>query len=190
MRSLITALFLLLHAAAAQADGTLDGILTAEDKARLARFDQTLAGALDEAAAGAPADVAVLRSALDGKPLPLADGYDPRGNWSCRVLKLGKIAPLTVYPPFKCVIGEDDMGWMLRKVSGSQRTEGHFYTESTTRLVYVGAGHVQGENPRRYGESPDENQVAIVERLGEKRILLFFPQPQYESNLDILVLEK
>jgi hypothetical protein len=54
----------------------------------------------------------------------------------------------------------------------------------------VGAGHVAGEAPRRYGDDPLHNQVAVVERLGENRILLFFPAPQFESKLDILVLER
>ena len=61
---------------------------------------------------------------------------------------------------------------------------------SAKRLVYVGAGHVAGEPPRRYGDDAQQNQVAITERLAENRIILLFPEPQYESKIDILVLER
>ncbi|RPH73446.1 MAG: DUF4893 domain-containing protein [Hyphomicrobiales bacterium] len=82
------------------------------------------------------------------------------------------------------------VGWFLEKTSGSQRTQGHFYDDGPTRLTYVGAGHVAGEAPRRYGQDAKENQVAFAERRDPNRIVLMFPEPQYESKLDILVLER
>jgi hypothetical protein len=63
-------------------------------------------------------------------------------------------------------------------------------TTAPTRLTYVGAGHVAGEAPRRYGQDTTENQVAFAERRAPNRIVLMFPEPQYESKLDILVLER
>lgn len=181
---------LVMLATPAIADGELESLLTAADKARLEAFDKTVEAAMDEAATGNPNDLAVLQSVLDGNPLPLASGYDPTGKWSCRTLKLGGNLPLVAYPHFKCTITDDGAGWTLKKLTGSQRTEGRFFTESDTRLTYVGAGHVAGEAPRSYGDDPLHNQVAVVERLGENRILLFFPAPQFESKLDILVLER
>ena len=65
-----------------------------------------------------------------------------------------------------------------------------FYTLSATRLAYLGAGYVIGEKPRSYGQDPKENQVAIVERRGKNRLVFLFPEPQYESKLDILVMER
>ena len=112
------------------------------------------------------------------------------GNWSCRTIKAGGGPPLVVYPPFKCRISEDGTGWMLEKLTGSQRTKGRFYTLSATRLAYLGAGYVTGEAPRNYGDDPKEDQVAIVERRAANRIILLFPAPQYESKLDVLVLER
>jgi hypothetical protein len=79
---------------------------------------------------------------------------------------------------------------MLQKLTGSQRTMGMFYTLSATRLAYVGAGYVAGETPRRYGEDPKHDQVAIAERRAENRLILLFPAPQFESKLDVLVLER
>lgn len=178
----------LVLASPARADGVLDQILTPSDKARLANFDQSSAAALKEAQAGGdPADVAVLDKALAGQAMPMGN---PLGAWSCRVIKVGGTLPLTVYPRFKCNWREDDVGWFLEKTSGSQRTQGHFYDGGPTRLTYVGAGHVAGEAPRRYGQDAKENQVAFAERRAPNRIVLMFPEPQYESKLDILVLER
>lgn len=191
MRALLTGLFLILLPALAMADGQLQSVLTSNDHDRLARFDAILEDALDEARSGGDAkDVTLLDDVISGAPQPLAGAFDPSGNWRCRTIKLGGILPLTVYPWFKCKIEDDGAGWRLRKLTGSQRTEGRFYTESDTRLIYVGAGHVNGERPRRYGDDPKENQVAVVERRGRNRILLFFPAPYYESKLDLLVLER
>lgn len=184
-------LFLFTAAGAAHADGALASKLSAADKQRLAGFEASLSQALAEArAGGTAADKAVLEDALAGKRLPLAEGFDATGSWRCRTLKVGGTLPLTVYPWFKCRISDDGAGWMLEKLTGSQRTKGYFYTEAADRLVYLGAGHVAGENPRRYGENPQEDQVAYVERRAPNRIILMFPAPHYESKLDILVLER
>ncbi len=191
MRFALTVLSLGLFTTAALADGEVDGLITNVDKERLAQFDEVKAAALTEARAkGDAADVAVLEAALAGTPLPIEGDFDPTGTWRCRTLKLGNLLPLVVYPNFKCVISDDGSGWVLKKVSGSQRTQGRFYTASATRLIYLGAGTVNDDPPRKYGDEVKENQVAYVERLGEKRLVLQFPQPVYESNFDLLVLER
>ena len=192
MRNIVfTALFLVIGAAAAVADGVLDTKISVADKKRLAAFDVSMAEALAEArAGGAAADKAVLEDVLAGKPLPLAEGFDATGNWRCRTLKAGGTLPLTVYPWFKCRISDDGAGWMLEKLNGSQRTRGFFYTVSGDRLAYLGAGYVAGENPRRYGDDAMQDQVAYAERRAPNRIIMMFPAPHFESKLDILVLER
>jgi hypothetical protein len=190
MRALLTTMFLLLSILPARADGELAGLITPFDQQRLARFDVTMKEALAEArAGGAPDDQVVLNEALKGSALDIA-AYDLSGNWKCRVIKLGGLPPLTVYPNFKCRIADDGSGYTLTKLSGSQLTGGRFFTGSGTRLVYLGAGWVAGEKPRSYGDDPKENQVAYAERRGRNRIVLMFPQPQYESKLDVMVLER
>lgn len=192
MRKILFSLFALASAATlAQADGVLDKRLTSFDKERLAKVDATVASALAEArAGGSPEDIATLDAALAGTPLPLAEGYDPNGTWKCRTIKAGGTLPLTVYPWFACRISEDGAGWQLEKLTGSQRTKGTFYTLSANRLAYLGAGYVTGEKPRGYGQDPKENQVAIVERRARNKLVFLFPAPQYESKLDILVMER
>jgi hypothetical protein len=192
MKTILPALLLALATStAALADGALDKRLTAFDKDRLARFDATVKAALAEArAGGAAGDLKLLDEALAGTPLPFAEGFDPAGIWRCRTIKVGGGLPLTVYGWFKCRISDDGAGWMLEKLTGSQRTKGMFYTLSASRLAYAGAGYVADQKPRSYGEDAQSNQVAIAERRAENRIILMFPAPQYESKLDVLVLER
>ena len=131
---------------------------------------------------------------LDGRPCrnPPAAGrrLRPHGRLEMPDHQGRGQLPLVVYGWFKCRISDDGAGWMLEKLTGSQRTTGRFYTLSATRLAYLGAGYVEGEKPRAYGEDPKENQVALVERRAKNRIILLFPAPQYESKLDVLVLER
>lgn len=170
-------------------DGEVNSLITASDRQKLAEFNSTKLAALREAEAGAAEDLVVLKAALAGEPLNF-DNFDPTGAWKCRVIKLGGLLPLTVYAQFRCAISEDGKGWLLAKITGSQRTTGYFYQESDTRLIYLGSGYVLGETPKLYGAGPEFDQVAYAERLGEQKIVLLFPKPYYESNLDLLVLER
>jgi hypothetical protein len=192
MKSIFLALLMMLAGTLpGHADGEMDKRLTAFDKDRLARFETIMAEALAEArAGGAPEDVRLLEDALAGTPLPVEGSFDPTGDWKCRTFKAGGPLPLVAYGWFKCRISDDGSGWMLQKVTGSQRTRGMFYTLSATRLAYLGAGYVHDETPRRYGENPKHDQVAIAERRAENRLVLLFPAPQFESKLDVLLLER
>jgi hypothetical protein len=167
----------------ALADGELDKLLTGEDKTRLASFQKTEAAALQQALRGDPAEVEVLTAALAGKLLPMDGKFDPTGNWRCRVIKAGSddLLPLVVYGWFKCRISDDGSGWFVEKISGSQRTTGRLYTKSATELVYAGAGHVNDDPPRKYGDDAEQNQVAIVTRRGENKLVFM---------LDVMVMER
>lgn len=191
MMRMLPVLMLLVFSASAFADGALPALLTQADKDRLAAFEANKAGALKEARAhGAAADIKILDAALAGKPMTLGGSFDATGKWRCRTMKLGGGLPLVVYPRFRCEITDDGSGWFLKKLTGSQRTQGRLYTEGDTRLVYVGAGSVNEDPLRNYGDDANENQVAIVERLADNRLVLQFPDPYYESDFDIMVLER
>jgi hypothetical protein len=191
MRLLITVLFATLLSTPCLADGELQNLIAKEDSLRLTQFDAVKAATVAEARAkGDAADVKILDAALAGTPLSTVDDFDATGTWRCRTIKLGGGLPIVVYPPFQCVITDDGAGWFLKKVSGSQRTQGRFYTESAVRMIYLGAGHIYDEAPRKYGTDPQENQVAVVERLSKNRLVLQFPKPVRESDFDLLVLER
>jgi hypothetical protein len=174
--------------AAAHADGEIDKLMTGADKARLAAFDKVRAEAIAEAKKGAPEDVATLEKILAGNNLAFSEDFDFTGDWRCRTVKLGGNLPLTVYGWFKCRVSDDGSGWKLEKLTGSQRTSGAFYTDSDTRLIYIGTSYYSDERPKRYASDPDRDQVAYVLRPDDKRVRLEFPSPQYESKFDIIEL--
>lgn len=190
-RAGLIALALFASATAAMADGKIDKLMTAGDKARLAAFDKVRAEAIAEAKkGGTPTDVATLDAIIAGKALSFSGTYDMSGNWQCRTVKLGGRPALTIYGWFKCRISDDGSGWRLEKLTGSQRTSGTFYTESDTRLIYIGAFHYADEKPRRYGTDPDRDEVAYVIRADDRRVRLEFPSPKYESKFDIIELKR
>jgi Domain of unknown function (DUF4893) len=193
MRKVPPLLFsLLLFTAPALADGVLDKIISPFDKERLANFQKTEAEALSEALRGDAADVDILTAALAGKPQPMDGAFDATGRWRCRVIKAGgdDMLRLVVYGWFKCRITDDGSGWFVEKISGSQRLTGRLYTKSSTELVFLGAGHVNDDPPRKYGQDAEQDQVAIVTRRGEDRLVFEFPAPKFESKLDVMVMER
>ncbi len=187
----IAALMFLALAGPANADGELEARMTAADKARLAAYSTTRAGAIAEArTGGSPADLAALDKVLEKQPLSFRDGFDPTGKWKCRTIKLGGMLPLTIYDWFDCRISDDGSGWYLVKTSGSQRTSGRFYDDGETRLVYLGALHYGSDKPIDYGKDAERDQVAYVFRTGPQELRMEFPAPKFESKLDILELKR
>lgn len=185
VRKLTLAALLSLSAAAAQADGVVQKLMTPADKARLEKYDATRKEALQEAKAGLAPEVAILDAIVSKKPVSFSD-FDMTGAWQCRTVKAGGIGELVVYGWFRCRVSDDGSGWMLEKLSGSQRTKGRFYTDGDTRLIYLGSGFVAGEKPAAYGQGPDTDQVGYAFRTGPSAWRIEFPAPYYESKLDIL----
>ncbi|MFM8376323.1 MAG: DUF4893 domain-containing protein [Phenylobacterium sp.] len=174
----------------ARADGAIVGLLTAQDKARLSRFDATRAAAVSAAkSAGAPADVTILDGVLSGKLLSVRSA-DLTGDWRCRTLKLGKSAGLVVYGWFRCRIVDDGAGWRLDKLTGSQRVSGRFYDDGETRMIFAGALSLGDEPRQAYGRPGARNQVAVAVRPGPDRLRLEFPEPEFESAFDVMELER
>ena len=172
--------------------------LRPDDEVRMAALDESLGGALREAlAGGAPADVAALTGALAGAALPPAEAQAILpGDWSCQMLKLGRITPLVVYPPFRCTAGADGA---FAKVTGSQRTRGRIAARGD-RLVYAGTGHVAGDDPVPYADLPEAvdpaavpqlvPEVGLVEVVSPSRARIILPAPHLESRTNILLLTR
>ncbi len=174
----------------AGATGEILDIVTEADTARLEAYDAALEAALARARErGSDEDVATVEAVLDAEPLPF-DGYDLTGDWQCRTMKLGGLSSLIVYGWFRCEVTDDGSGWRLEKISGSQRTVGRFFTESATRLTYLGSFHVAGETPKPYGSGPESDQAGYAVRTGEDGFMIGLPDPYYESDFDILELRR
>ena len=186
----LTVLALSSAALPAHADGEFDKLITAADRTRMENYEQTREQALTEARSGGTADdIAVLQQVVLNEPQPIS-GFDMTGNWKCRTIKAGGLVPLIVYGWFKCKVSDDGSGWMLEKVSGSQRSKGRFYDMDDNKLAYLGSFYVAGETPKPYGSGPDSDQFAYAFRTGAKGFRLEFPAPQYESKLDIIELRR
>lgn len=171
--------------------------LRPDDAARLDGYSGALGQSLIEALAGGSApDVSALTKALSGRP-DIAFDETLAGNWKCRTIKMGGIAPLVVYTPFDCVFEIAAGGFTFEKLSGSQRTKGSIQLRNG-RAIYVGVGYVAGQNPPAYADLPADftsdgtiqTQIAVFERISPTRARLLFPAPAVESNFDILELTR
>jgi hypothetical protein len=184
-RILLTLAFTL-AAFAARADGEILGIITKQDRARLENYATTRAKAVEQAEeTDSKADLARFKEIL-GRPKLSFQGFDMTGEWQCRTIKAGGPAPLVIYDWFRCRVTDDGSGWMLEKLSGSQRTKGRFFTDSDTRLTYLGSYFVAGDEPPAYGSGPETDQVGYAFRSGKQHWRIEVPAPARESVLDIL----
>ncbi|WP_336068192.1 DUF4893 domain-containing protein [Nitratireductor rhodophyticola] len=160
--------------------------ITYRDAARLDAYERMRAEAFRQArTGGASADVALLDE-IDQRPERSFTDFDLSGKWQCRTIKTGGLAPLVVYDWFRCQISDDGAGWILEKLTGSQRTRGRFFTDGDSRLIYLGSYFVKGDRPPRYGSGRDSDQVAYVFRGEDEGWRMEFPAPDRESMLDIL----
>lgn len=159
-RLLLAALCLIGFALPAYADGELQKLITAADKARLDKYGETRKAALEEAKAGDPAEVKQL-DALVAKPLVAFSDKDLTGNWKCRTIKAGGLSPLVIYGWFKCKVTEDGSGWRLQKISGSQRTTGRFFDDGEKRAIYLGSFSVKTTRPSPMAAAPKATKWAM-----------------------------
>lgn len=179
-----------------------DGIpIRVEDVARLDALDQSAGAALRQVlATGSAQDIAQATGALTGAPLP-ADRVDPAslaGDWACSMTKLGGNLAVVTYPAFKCRITAQGGAIIVEKLTGSQRTRGQVHRDGD-RLVYLGSTFVHGEQPRDYGDFPQDvnlegtetlPDVGIVEQTGRNSLRILFPEPYRESFLNVLTLSR
>lgn len=171
------------------ADGAIVSLMSEKDAQVLATFDTRRAAAIAAASAFSDAAaVATLTQVLAGEARSFDAEYDPSGDWQCRFLKLGGDPALIVYGWFSCRIFDDGAGWVLQKITGSQRSMGRLYQLSEERLLYLGALHYAYEAPIWFGDDPSRNQTAVLFRLDDGRLRLEFPAPLAESAFDILEL--
>jgi hypothetical protein len=184
-----TALFAFLAVVAASpslATGEIESLITKADRERLANYEATREQALKEAHDRQPdADTAVLDQIVSADPAPWTD-FDMTGDWQCRTIKTGGLAQLIVYGWFKCKVTDDGSGWTLTKLTGSQKTKGRFFTDSDTRLTYLGSFAVNDDPFPKYGAGPETDQVGYAFKVTDTSWRIEFPAPYYESKMDIL----
>lgn len=118
----------------------------------------------------------------------------PPGDYRCRTAKLGSQGGegglgYVVYGWFACRIEQTPRGLKFSKLTGSQRPSGLLFPENDREMVMLGSMALASEPAANsYGQRPDRDLVAVLERIGERRWRLVIPWPQAESNLDLIEL--
>lgn len=170
------------------------GIVTAADRDRYSRRDAAWSLALQQARRQAGSgDLAGVGDLIEPRAAraPVAP---PPGDYRCRTVKLGSQGGedglgYVVYGWFACRIERTPNGLKFSKVTGSQRPSGLLFPEDDRQMVMLGSMALAAEPPANsYGQRPDRDMVAVLERIGERRWRLVIPWPQVESNLDVIEL--
>ncbi|PBB21240.1 DUF4893 domain-containing protein [Mesorhizobium sp. WSM4313] len=188
-RLFLTALGLVALTLPSLADGEVQKLITAADKARLDKYGDTRKAALEAAKAGDPSEVKQLDELL-ARPLVAFSDKDLTGNWKCRTIKVGGLSPLIIYGWFKCKVTDDGSGWRLAKISGSQRTAGRFFDDGEKRAIYLGSFSVNDDKAKPYGSGLESDQVGYAFRNSASEWRIEFPAPYYESKLDIMEFKR
>jgi len=116
----------------------------------------------------------------------------PVGDYRCRTVKLGSQGGdeglgYVVYGWFRCRIEDTPQGLRFSKLTGSQRPAGLIFPENDRQMILLGSMALASEaTADSYGQRPDRDVIAVVERIGEARWRLVIPWPQAESNLDLI----
>ena len=170
------------------------GIVTASDRDRYNRLDAAWDLALQQARRQrGSGDLASTGDLIDpGAARPSV--APPPGDYRCRTVKLGSQGGedglgYVVYGWFDCRIERTPNGLKFSKLTGSQRPSGLLFPENDGRAVMLGSMALSDEPAANsYGQRPERDLVAVLERIEDRRWRLVIPWPQNESNLDLIDL--
>lgn len=170
------------------------GIITNIDRDRLNRLDAAWDLALEQARRqGGSGDLASTGRLTDPNA-GLRGVAPPPGDYRCRTVKLGSQSGeaglgYVVYGWFDCRIERTANGLKFSKLTGSQRPSGLLFPENQGRSVMLGSMALADEPAANsYGQRPERDLVAVLERIEDRRWRLVIPWPQNESNLDLIDL--
>lgn len=168
-------------------------LATRDDRRRLSNWRKAWVKALGQARAGHRAEIAA-EGALLEPDAALDAPAPPPGEYRCRTFKLGAAAGSSLayvtYPAFRCRIDVGESGTLVfTKVGGSQRPVGRIFPDNSRRMIFLGTLQL-GDEPGtlRYGHDKARDLAALVERVGPRRWRLVFPNPHFESVLDVIEL--
>lgn len=167
------------------------------DRARLGLLDQSRDKGLAKAARGSQSDLATIRSVLGPSGGPIS-GRELEGDWQCRQMKLGGMAPSIVYTWFNCRVRQTRYGLYFEKYSGTEKMAGYLESYDGGRMVLMGAISVGDQRPRPYSGGnagagalrTSSDVVGIVSSMGPGRARIEFPFPVIESDFDVMELRR
>jgi len=170
------------------------GVVTASDRARYERLDAAWDLALQQARRQRGSGDLASTGDLIGPDAARPSVTPPVGDYRCRTVKLGSQGGeeglgYVVYSWFACRIEQTPRGLKFSKLTGSQRPAGLLFPENDRRMILLGSMALADDPPANsYGQRPDRDLIAALERIGERRWRLVIPWPQNESNLDLIEL--
>lgn len=168
------------------------------DIERLSHLAEARAAAMREAEHGAPArDPSAVRAVLNRntRPVPIAA---LAGQWRCRTIKLGGMAPSVVYSWFNCRIGTHDGHAYFEKLSGTQHFGGALYPHESGGYVFLGGMNWSKDGPANYSssrpslgaETTPSDAVGLLSSIGPNVARIEFPYPAQESTFDVIELRR
>ena len=168
-------------------------VATEADRTRLRDWRKAFTDALAAARKSGHAAEIAREGALLDPDAALGGGPIPSGQYACRVIKLGaKSAGLldyVGYPPFVCRVGQERDLQGFAKLTGSQRPVGLIFPSDPLRQVFLGTLMLGDEvRAMQYGNDPDRDVAAFVERIGPARWRMVIPRPAFESRTDVIEL--
>jgi hypothetical protein len=168
-------------------------VITDPDHTRLRAWRKSLVDALTKArGSGHGAEIDA-----QGRLLDPDAGLDnvalPVGFYRCRVVKLGAKEAghpdYIAYPAHRCQVKPSDTLTRLIELDGLQRPSGRLYPDGASRMVFLGTMILGDERKAiAYGRDTDRDMVGAVQRIEDKRWRVLFPNPAWESNIDVLEL--
>jgi hypothetical protein len=168
-------------------------VATSDDRGRVREWRTAFTRGLAAARQAGHAEDIALEGALLEPDAALLEVTPPPGDYRCRVTKLGAqgsgLLAFVAYPAFNCRISANAEGLTFAKLDGSQRPIGHLYPESERRMVFLGTlqlGDERGVHP--YGRDKDRDMAGLLERVSEQRWRILFPNPRFESFVDVMEL--
>ena len=168
-------------------------VVTENDREKLREWRSAFVEGLAEArAAGHSAEIS-REGVLLEPDAALGGGPIPNGNYRCRVTKLGAQRPGMLaylsYPAFSCRVQQERSVQGFAKLTGSQRPVGLIFPGDSLRQVFLGTMMLGDERrAMQYGNDPDRDVAAFVERIGESRWRMVVPSPAFESETDVIEL--
>ncbi len=169
-------------------------VATRDDHLRISDWRKDWLKALAMAKPRYQAEIAAAGPLLDPDAALLDRPGPPPGDYRCRTIKLGSQSTVTpdyiVYGPVRCRIqGGSEGTSIFAMLGGVQRPMGRIFPDTSQRMIFLGTLQLGDERGTlRYGIDKLRDEAALVERIGDRRWRMVFPNPHFESTLDVIEL--
>jgi hypothetical protein len=165
-------------------------LISQHDKTRLREWRTSWTTALAQARAAGFAAQVDAEGALLQPDAALDHPSPPDGHYRCRLLKIGRslVNPspgFLALPSAACTV----MDGRLDVTEGLQRPGGELYAYDPMRMLLLGGLAVGDEQGMvRYGRDGQRDLMGLLTRIGPARWRVAFPEPTWQSKLDVLEL--